>query len=258
MAWERRRSGSYYYQSVRRGNSVTKKYLGRGPIAYLAQTHLEMCQKQRTSTRDQLRRLKLQLSQHDLSLDHLNGLCRLLSILYRVERNWRTSHDSKEKGSSMNPDSTDEQPIVSQLRELLKQASTGDQAASASARSLLAESPELWCDLGDISRHAVTTWIAVVAGSDELLKDATRHKIDDLVQSLQHDASDPLEALLVQRVAATWLQLQHADLLAAKATETTQAHLLKRQQVAQKQHLAAARGLNALQRGQRRNTSSAQ
>ena len=127
----------------------------------------------------------------------------------------------------MNPNSADEQPTVSQLRELLERASAGDQAASESARSLLAESPELWCDLGDISRHAVTTWIAVVAGSDELLKDATRHKMDDLIQSLQQDASNPLEALLVQRVAATWLQLQHADLQAARVTETTQAHLLK-------------------------------
>ena len=260
MAWERRRNGNFFYLSVRRGDRVTKRYFGRGQVAYLTETHLELDRKRRATTRDQLRQLKERLSQHDSILDRLNELCRLLLILYRVERNWRIRRNPTGKGRSMstNQNAICEQPVVSQLRELLERASAGDQAASASARSLLAESPELWSHLGDISRHAITTWIAVVAGSDEFLKDATRHKIDDLVQSLQHDASDPLEALLVQRVAATWLQLQHADLLAAKATETTQAHLLKRQQVAQKQHLAAARGLNALQRGQRRNTSSAQ
>ena len=256
MAWERRRSDRYFYLSVRRGDRITKRYLGRGQVAYLTETHLELERKQRATTRDQLRQLKQRLSRHDDLLDRLNELCRLLLVLYRVERNWRIRRNPTEKERSMNTNSNaiGEQPVVSQLRELLERASAGDQAASASARALLADTPDLWLHLGDISRHAVTTWIAVVAGSDEFLRDAIRRKMDDLIQSLQHETSNPLEALLVQRVAATWVQLQHADLLVARATETAQTCLLKRQQVAQKQHLAAARGLDALQRGHRRHS----
>ena len=49
MAWDTRPSGSYYYQSVRVGKRVTRRYFGTGPVAELA---AEMLAEKRTKRRD--------------------------------------------------------------------------------------------------------------------------------------------------------------------------------------------------------------
>ena len=151
------------------------------------------------------------------------------------------------KSNCPHADNADE---LKHLRDLLQCASEGDTDASEAARLLLDETPEMWCRLGDLSQHAVSTWIGLLSGTDELLKEATRQKVGNLARSLVLDATNPLEELLVQRVIATWLQVHHADSLISRMKQGTRTQLLKRQQAAQRQHLAAIRGLDALQRKQ--------
>lgn len=252
MAWEPRGNGRYFYLSVRRDGRVTKQYFGRGQVAALTAIHIKNVREERATDQLQWRRTQDRLVGLDRAVDTLNELSRLLLIHYRIERNWRgctKSANGVPPLKSNSPDACNADDLK-HLRDLLQRASEGDTEASSAARTLLDESPDLWCKLGDLSQHAVSTWVGLISGADDLLKEATQQKVRSLANSLVLDETNPLEQLLVQRVVATWLQVHHADSLVSKMKEGTRTQLLKRQQAAQRQHLAAIRGLSALQRKQ--------
>jgi hypothetical protein len=58
MGWERRRQGSFYYRSERRGSRIYKTYFGNGPLAALAAQQDEIRQTERAREAEQRRQAR--------------------------------------------------------------------------------------------------------------------------------------------------------------------------------------------------------
>jgi len=108
-------------------------------------------------------------------------------------------------------------------RGLLEKAGQGDEAALAELKSHLKDRPRDWegiCLLvGDMAKQAERSLIKAAAGSNLLLLDAIRVKLDHMEAELLGPAPTPLERLLVQRIRASWLQLSYAENIYAQSME---------------------------------------
>jgi hypothetical protein len=109
---------------------------------------------------------------------------------------------------SIEPDRT-EQGGEGALRRLVERARGGDVTALPELRRLLDENAALWRAYGDLARHAEESLIAHAAGADLLLRESLRRKVAELKAGL--GPNNPLERLLVDRVAACWVAASHAD-----------------------------------------------
>ena len=110
-----------------------------------------------------------------------------------------------------------EAPATERMRRLLERAERGDRSALPALEMLLDATPEVWRAYGDLARVAEDAWVELVAGPNLLLKESLRRKLAELKSELLSDpAASPLEQLLVERVAAGWLQTAYADAAAAQ------------------------------------------
>jgi hypothetical protein len=142
-------------------------------------------------------------------------------------------------------------PAVEDLHTLLERARAGDPGAAPLVRRVLDEHPEVWQHCGDLARQAERAWVELAGGPDELLKQSLELKLAALKTELAGPFATPLERLLVERVGMTWLQLAYADAIAAQARDVSvrqAAFLQKRQDAAQRRHLAAVGALAAVRR----------
>jgi hypothetical protein len=105
---------------------------------------------------------------------------------------------------------------------------------------------------GDLAEHAQRAWVALIAGDDPVLAEAVARKAAALKAEVAGPDPSPLEALLAARVAATWLQLSHAEAVYALQAQGLSLRLaevaLKRIDAAHRRHLAAVGALAAVRR----------
>src|SRR6185295_3645059 len=106
-------------------------------------------------------------------------------------------------------------PNEQELRRLMALADAGDEEGLAGLRQLLDSHPEIYEQIGDLAAHAERVLIAVIAGPNQLLRESLVRKLGDMRTELAGPATNLLERMAVERVLACWLQLQHADTVAA-------------------------------------------
>ena len=129
-----------------------------------------------------------------------------------------------------------------EIRSLLERARRGDPAAVPALRRALEAHPEIWRACGDLAAHARDAWIGLAAGPDLVLKESLARQADSIRAGLAGPAPSPLEALLVDRVVACWVQLAYSDAAAAQMGEVSikQAeHARKRQDSAHRRYVTA-------------------
>jgi hypothetical protein len=134
------------------------------------------------------------------------------------------------------------------LRELLQRAREGDYTVLPELKEALDADPTIWQTYGDLAFQARTAWLGLLAGKDLLLYQSVERKLDDQRAELAGPHPSPLEKLLVERVAACWLQTMYADALYAQArgpgaTPGVLRELMKRQESSQRRYLAAIKQL---------------
>jgi len=142
-------------------------------------------------------------------------------------------------------------PELDDIRALLTRAAGGDGEALPELRAVLDRRPELWRKLGDLAAHVELAWIGEVAGANPALAEVLARKVAALKRELGGPSPSPLERLLVDRVAACWLQVHHADLAAARPhDETTEGRerMRKRQAAAERRHAGAIEALARVRR----------
>jgi hypothetical protein len=79
MAWDTRPSGSYYYQSVRVGPRVTRRYFGTGPLAELAAEMLAERRKKRGEVVQNSKALRTYLTELDALMGRYTQLVDLIT-----------------------------------------------------------------------------------------------------------------------------------------------------------------------------------
>lgn len=135
-------------------------------------------------------------------------------------------------------------------QQLCEHSSRGDREAAKALLPFLEKHPHLKERWGDRSRRALTQWLGLIAGRDEITLQVTYLKVLQLVESLRRDATDPLERLLAQRVGLLWLQAHYIDLqleLAVSRTHDEQEFLAKRQAATQQAYTGAIQSLQEYQ-----------
>jgi hypothetical protein len=144
-------------------------------------------------------------------------------------------------------------PDTLRLQSLVQRAQQGDRSALPELKAALDEDATLWQRHGDLAYHAQTAWLDLVGGADLLLRECVERKLAELRAELAGPAPTKLEGLLVERVAACWLQLHFADASYAQtrsvtASASTRKELLQRQVAAERRYLAAIKQLALVQK----------
>jgi hypothetical protein len=144
----------------------------------------------------------------------------------------------------------DEADGADALRSLLERARGGDESALPSLREAFDDSPEAWDVYGDLASHARELWISLIAGPDLGLAEALRRRAEALLAEVAGPEPSPLELLLAGRVAASALQVWHAEAAGCPAgsSEARERFLRRRLDAAQRRHLAAISALASVRK----------
>jgi len=138
------------------------------------------------------------------------------------------------------------------LSDCLEGAKRGDRDALARLSHLLDERPDLVAQYGEIAGTTQLAYIRLLAGGNFIMKSSMMRRLETLKKELMGDDPNALERLLVERVAAAWLQSEHADIIAAVADDHESLKLaafkIKRQDAAQRRFLRAAQTLAMVRR----------
>src|SRR5579871_147002 len=100
-------------------------------------------------------------------------------------------------------------PTAEELGLLLARAERGDQGVLDELKAFLDAHPEVWHQAGDLAWHAEMALLDLAAGKNLLLKESISRKLAELKRELA--PASPLERLLAERIAVTWLQVHHCD-----------------------------------------------
>jgi hypothetical protein len=137
------------------------------------------------------------------------------------------------------------------LAQLLKRAEAGDRSVLPQLQRALDSNAALWRGYGDLAAHAEASLAMLAAGPNLLLAESLKRKLAALKAELGGESPSPLERLLVERITATWLQVNYHDGLLAQAAGAGEARLkvLRQQQdAAHRRHLAALKQLAVVRR----------
>jgi hypothetical protein len=99
---------------------------------------------------------------------------------------------------------------VAEVEALYKRATTGDAAAMGKLRKALDRVPGFWADMS-LARQVEEGHLMRIAGDNLVLKEGLRRELRALKDGLAGPSCSPLEHLLIERIAACWLQVQWAD-----------------------------------------------
>lgn len=137
------------------------------------------------------------------------------------------------------------------LQELLQRAQQGDASVLPDLGRLVEDNPGLWQSVGNLAGHARGMWLNLIAGKDLLARECIRRMVAEMKKSLSGPATSQLEVLLVDRVIATWLQVQFCEMQATAAKDGR--HNRDRLDMdyherAERRHLAAIRQLAMVRR----------
>ena len=140
---------------------------------------------------------------------------------------------------------------LEQLHAIVRRAQAGDRTALPDLRKALDEHPEYFDHAGDLAFMAQHTWLDLLSGTDLFLRETVERKLQEMRVELAGTNPSPLEKLLVERIAACWLQLNHADTAFVgnqAASESIRKELLKRQESAQRRYVNAIKQLAQLRK----------
>jgi hypothetical protein len=142
-------------------------------------------------------------------------------------------------------------PDVTPLQTTIKLARRGVKEVLPRLRKLLDEHPELIGHYDDLARRAQQAWLELF-GKDLLAREGTARQLDALRQDLAKSRASPLERLVIQRIAACWLQTVYFDAREAVGQDLESREMaefrLKRQSQAHQQLLSAIRSLADLRK----------
>jgi hypothetical protein len=133
--------------------------------------------------------------------------------------------------------------------ELIHRANQGERLAIDRLKKFLDMNPGIWSRAGDLTAVAERAWIELLVGEDAFKSESVERRLAQLKDELKGPSPTPLEALLVDLVAASWLAVRHADIGAAGPAGDSldqAAFRLKRAESAQRRHLAAVKTLATL------------
>ncbi len=271
MPWEMRGGcGPYYTRSRRIAGRTVRDYIGCGPLAEHAAAEDAARRAHRDDRVTQWKRTKAAVTEANQALSTLSKTVDAVTNAYLHEVGYRRHHRGEWRrrrvsmhdtnAASTFQSSTAVERVVDgqvssreDLTDLMREAAGGDERAMARVTQILDAGPGAWEAIADLTVSAEKSWIELLAGDNMLLREALRHKVASLKSDATGPAPTPLERLLAERIAVSWLAVQEADHFAARLFKdggtTAQARYAEeRQERAQRRLLGAIRSLAQVRR----------
>ena len=142
-------------------------------------------------------------------------------------------------------------PNPEYLQQILQRAEQGDQSVLPELRQVLDSQPELWQRCSDVARNAESKILDLVAGTNLLLAESLRKKLEAMRAELVGEMASPLERQLIDRVVTCWLYSTYLDTIAIHSTASFSQRandVQKWQDGAHRRHLAAVQLLATIRR----------
>lgn len=138
-----------------------------------------------------------------------------------------------------------------ELRNLLQRAQSGDVSTRPILREWLQDAV-LVNAFGNLAAQAERAFVRAAAGKDLAAVEGLTRKLELLREELGGPNPSPLERLLVERIAACWLETQLADLCFAQGQESCTLaqgeYRQRRMDRAQKRYLSAIKALATIRK----------
>ena len=107
--------------------------------------------------------------------------------------------------------SREEFPDREDFQNAVDGANLGDTDKLLELQQLLDKHPEIWNQLGDLSKHAVMSLVRMIAGDNRLLHESIIRSIQQLTLDLSESHHPTtVERLLISGVVCAWLEVQLA------------------------------------------------
>ena len=255
MAWERRKGRRYFYQPVRRDGRVVKVYHGRGETAELAERLLSQDRLVRAAEAKSLKVAQEACRTLDRTMKDLDLVCRQLIETtlrmagYRktINYEWRRvmTRTDPQPPDTIQVDPADDAVVHP------AQSPGSDPNSSQKLRESLDATPGAWERAGDLAAHAEREWLELIAGPEDVFKEALSRKAQALRLDVAGPDPTPIETLLAGRIVANWLQVHYAEASAARLRDGPLRHAefaQKRMDAAQRRYLAAIAALAGIRR----------
>jgi len=159
----------------------------------------------------------------------------------------------KQKKQKNEDEANERQAEVEQLLAVIDRANKGDETALAEVRKMIDDfpAPSITVLGGDLAERAEAILVGRITANQTAFREALLAKLNTLRAELAGTNPNPTERLLTERVVACWLQLAHADALAAQAEGVGFAqgdYLQRRQDRAHHRYLSAIKLLGIVRR----------
>ena len=107
--------------------------------------------------------------------------------------------------------SREEFPDRETFQNAVDGANLGDTDKLLELQQLLDKHPEIWNQLGDLSKHAVMSLVRLIAGDNRCLHESIIRSVQQLTRDLsQSQQPTTVERLLISGVVCSWLEVQLA------------------------------------------------
>ncbi len=104
-----------------------------------------------------------------------------------------------------------------EVQDLVTRASRGETAALPALQQLLDTlGPCLIDQVRDLGQQTEGAWLSALCGNDLAAQEVLVRQLLAMKTSLVGAQDGPLEALLIERVAVTWVGVQHAEMQLAR------------------------------------------
>ena len=250
MGLERRGNGKYYYTAKRVDGKVVKTYHGTGPLALLVELEV------RRIARERLEELKYR-DEFVADLWQLENISRLAKkasrqamytayLLADYQRSNRCYHwkrrDSKmdiptlaslkevpapkQEAPPPEPKSQDTPPPPQSfwpqsIEETINLVMSGRRDLLGQLRSQIAEIPDLWQQVSDLTRTAIQGWARKISQGNVALQESVVLASIEEREKLLGQANTIMERAIVDRFIINKLQLAYFDIVASCADEAT-------------------------------------
>ena len=230
MGWERPGPKRHFTYTRRYPGGYARHYIGDGPVANIASAALELGKLQRKANAQRRQAERQREAAIEAILGELADWTICLASIDQMLPPFglRPTEASAGTMTSQNNPRTAGPLDVVELSRLATAANSGDRVALARLRHVLDSHDVVWRHIADLATRVETMLIEQASGGDQLLGESLRRKLAAMKSELAGDEPTPLEQLLVDRIAATWLHVQIAEVALAAASNQAQADRWRR------------------------------
>jgi hypothetical protein len=233
MAFEVRHGKRYFYHSKRVDGKVKKTYYGCGLLAEMYAEAFEAIKEKRQFNRERLNAAKAGLKLIPRQMEQLRRAPLDAVEAYPPPR--------AATDPPLPPPLPTPETVLIRAKVLLEARRAGDETAESQLTDLVDRYPTLTYRLGDVAGLARASWVSMIAGKDIVFRKSIMNRLEHMRS--EYPANDsPVSVLLVERILATWLQLNYfeAKLASVDIKDLKNLEYLKDlQQKAERQHLEA-------------------